>query len=56
MKKGSETYMIFHTFFIFITEQPNLSKKMANIPTWPGSSSFDAGLTPFSFYDSDLLI
>ena len=26
---------------------------MANIPIWPGSSSFDAGLTPFSFYDSD---
>jgi len=26
---------------------------MANIPIWPGSSSFDATLTPFSFYDSD---
>ena len=26
---------------------------MANIPIWPGSSSFDANLTPFSFYDSD---
>ena len=26
---------------------------MANIPIWPGSSSFDASLTPFSFYDSD---
>jgi hypothetical protein len=26
---------------------------MANIPIWPGSSSFDAGLTPFSFYDND---
>ena len=26
---------------------------MANIPTWPGSSSFDASLTPFSFYDTD---
>ena len=26
---------------------------MANIPTWPGSSSFDATLTPFSFYDDD---
>jgi len=27
---------------------------MANIPIWPGSSSFDASLTPFSFYDSDV--
>ena len=26
---------------------------MANIPIWPGSSSFDANLTPFSFYDND---
>ena len=26
---------------------------MANIPIWPGSASFDATLTPFSFYDSD---
>jgi len=26
---------------------------MANIPIWPGSSSFDATLTPFSFYDTD---
>ena len=26
---------------------------MANIPIWPGSSSFDASLTPFSFYDGD---
>ena len=26
---------------------------MANIPIWPGSSSFDASLTPFSFYDAD---
>ena len=26
---------------------------MANIPIWPGSSSFDASLTPFSFYDMD---
>jgi len=26
---------------------------MANIPIWPGSSSFDASLTPFSFYDND---
>ena len=26
---------------------------MANIPIWPGSSSFDSSLTPFSFYDSD---
>ena len=26
---------------------------MANITIWPGSSSFDANLTPFSFYDSD---
>ena len=26
---------------------------MANIPIWPGSSSFDATLTPFSFYDND---
>ena len=27
---------------------------MANIPIWPGSSSFDATLTPFSFYDTDV--
>ena len=27
---------------------------MAHIPIWPGSSSFDASLTPFSFYDSYL--
>ena len=27
---------------------------MANIPIWPGSSSFDASLTPFSFYDNDI--
>ena len=26
---------------------------MANIPIWPGSSSFDSSLTPFSFYDDD---
>ena len=26
---------------------------MANIPIWPGTSSFDANLTPFSFYDND---
>ena len=26
---------------------------MANIPIWPGSSSFAAGSTPFGFYDSD---
>ena len=26
---------------------------MANIPIWPGSSSFTAGDTPFSFYDDD---
>ena len=26
---------------------------MANISIWPGSSSFDASLTPFSFYDND---
>ena len=26
---------------------------MAHIPIWPGSSSFDSSLTPFSFYDSD---
>ena len=26
---------------------------MARIPIWPGSASFDASLTPFSFYDSD---
>ena len=26
---------------------------MVNIPIWPGSSSFDASLTPFSFYDDD---
>jgi len=26
---------------------------MANIPIWPGSSSFDSSLTPFSFYDGD---
>ena len=26
---------------------------MANIPIWPGSSSFSAGDTPFSFYDTD---
>ena len=27
---------------------------MASIPIWPGSSSFDASLTPFSFYDNDV--
>jgi hypothetical protein len=27
---------------------------MANIPIWPGSSSFTTGSTPFGFYDSDL--
>ena len=27
---------------------------MANIPIWPGSSSFATGSTPFGFYDSDL--
>ena len=26
---------------------------MANIPIWPGSSSFAASATPFSFYDAD---
>ena len=26
---------------------------MANIPIWPGSSSFFAGDTPFGFYDND---
>ena len=26
---------------------------MANIPIWPGSSTFTAGDTPFGFYDSD---
>ena len=26
---------------------------MAKIPIWPGSSSFAASLTPFSFYDND---
>ena len=26
---------------------------MANIPIWPGSSSFSAGDTPFGFYDLD---
>lgn len=26
---------------------------MANIPIWPGSSSFTIGSTPFGFYDSD---
>jgi hypothetical protein len=26
---------------------------MANIPIWPGSSSFTTGSTPFGFYDSD---
>ena len=26
---------------------------MATIPIWPGSSSFSAGDTPFSFYDGD---
>ena len=26
---------------------------MANIPIWPGSSSFTAGQTPFGFYDLD---
>ena len=26
---------------------------MANIPIWPGSSSFSNGSTPFGFYDSD---
>jgi hypothetical protein len=26
---------------------------MANIPIWPGSSSFFPGLTPFGFYDND---
>lgn len=27
---------------------------MANIPIWPGSSSFSPGDTPFGFYDSDI--
>ena len=27
---------------------------MANIPIWPGSATWDASLTPFSFYDNDL--
>ena len=26
---------------------------MAKIPIWPGSSSFSAADTPFSFYDAD---
>ena len=26
---------------------------MANIPIWPGSSSFFPGATPFGFYDND---
>ena len=26
---------------------------MANIPIWPGSSSFSSGDTPFGFYDGD---
>ena len=26
---------------------------MANIPIWPGSSSFSTGSTPFGFYDTD---
>ena len=26
---------------------------MANIPIWPGSSSFSSGDTPFGFYDTD---
>ncbi len=26
---------------------------MANIPIWPGSSSFATGSTPFGFYDND---
>lgn len=26
---------------------------MSNIPTWPGSSSFTTGSTPFGFYDTD---
>jgi hypothetical protein len=28
---------------------------MANIPIWPGSSSFSAADTPFSFYDTDVV-
>ena len=27
---------------------------MANIPIWPGSSSFATGSTPFGFYDADI--
>jgi len=27
---------------------------MANIPIWPGSSSFTTGSTPFGFYDTDV--
>ncbi len=27
---------------------------MANIPIWPGSSSFSPGDTPFGFYDDDI--
>ena len=27
---------------------------MANIPIWPGSSSFFPGETPFGFYDDDV--
>ena len=27
---------------------------MANIPIWPGSSSFAPGDTPFGFYDNDI--
>ena len=26
---------------------------MANVPIWPGSSSFSPGDTPFGFYDDD---
>jgi hypothetical protein len=36
-------------FFIFITKYT-----MANIPIWPGSSSFAPGSTPFGFYDYNL--
>ena len=26
---------------------------MANIPIWPGTSTFTSGSTPFGFYDAD---
>jgi hypothetical protein len=30
-----------------------ITKNMANIPIWPGSSNFFPGNTPFGFYDND---